>query len=65
MASCLRCGKAKLPRDKSGRRKCRRCGVMPSNRHLDRGGNIKCEPIDAWGCARIVSDLFMMKGALS
>ena len=38
---------------------------MPSNRHLDRGGNIKCEPIDAWGCARIVSDLFMMKGALS
>lgn len=39
MASCLKCGKSKLRSDKFGRRKCRRCGVMPSNKHLDRGGN--------------------------
>ena len=39
MASCLKCGLAKLRRDKLGRRKCRRCGVMPSAKFLDRGGN--------------------------
>jgi transcription initiation factor TFIIIB Brf1 subunit/transcription initiation factor TFIIB len=48
MASCIRCGKAKLKRDKHGRRKCGRCGVMPSNRRLDQGGNprpIECEEV--------------------
>lgn len=39
MASCLKCGKAKLRRDKQGRRKCRHCGVMPSAKQLDQGGN--------------------------
>lgn len=39
MASCLKCGQAKLRRDKRGRRKCRHCGVMPSGRGLDMGGN--------------------------
>lgn len=48
MACCIRCGKAKLRRDRRGRRKCGRCGVMPSNRRLDQGGNprpIECEEI--------------------
>ena len=39
MAACLKCGKAKLRRDDHGRRKCRRCGCMPSGRKLDQGGN--------------------------
>lgn len=54
MASCIRCGQSKLRRDKLGRRKCKRCGVMPSAKHLDRGGNkrpppqpIICEEVSA------------------
>jgi hypothetical protein len=51
MASCLKCGRAKLPRDKFGKYKCRRCGVAPSGKWLDQGGEpqtrpgIVCEPI--------------------
>lgn len=39
MAACLKCGQAKLRRDKMGRFKCRRCGVAPSAKFLDMGGN--------------------------
>ena len=39
MGSCLKCGRAKLKRDKLGRRKCKRCGFMPSGKFLDLGGN--------------------------
>jgi ribosomal protein L37AE/L43A len=50
MASCLKCGKRKLPRDKHGRYKCARCGVMPSNKWLDQGGNptrqLICENVE-------------------
>ena len=42
MASCIKCGQRKLRKDRYGRRKCKRCGVNPSNNHLDRSG-IKME----------------------
>ena len=40
MAACNKCGKPRVRRDKQGRRKCRRCGFLPSGaRRLDQGGN--------------------------
>lgn len=54
MASCPKCGKPKVRRNKLGQRKCKRCGCLPSNKFLDRGGNpmfpktrdLICEAID-------------------
>lgn len=49
MASCPKCGKPKVRRNKRAMRVCRHCGVLPSNKHLDQGGNpppITCEPVE-------------------
>lgn len=43
MASCIKCGQAKLKRDKAGVRKCKKCGAMPSAKFLNRGGNYPAE----------------------
>lgn len=38
MAACPKCGKPRVRRNKHKLRKCGRCGVLGSNRQLDRGG---------------------------
>lgn len=32
MASCPKCGRAKIRKRKDGRKKCRRCGFLPDRR---------------------------------
>ncbi len=38
MATCPRCGKGPIRKRKDKRRKCSRCGFLPSGQHLERNG---------------------------
>jgi len=60
MASCIKCGQRKLRKDSHGRRKCKRCGVNPSNNHLDRSGlkngEIPAESLPVTACGERSAD---------
>lgn len=38
MAHCKKCGKHPLAKGRDGERSCRRCGINPGPRKLDRSG---------------------------
>ena len=40
MANCAKCGQGFIRKRKCGRFKCKNCGFLPRDKHLDRSGNI-------------------------
>jgi transcription initiation factor TFIIIB Brf1 subunit/transcription initiation factor TFIIB len=60
MASCPKCGRQKVGKDIEGRRRCRKCGILPGMNGMDRSGfprDASAEKFSATPChGRLVRD---------